>query len=184
MTRTMSFVRRLTMLVALSALGPAYGMEGAEADAATVRATWVRQDLEFTYMPITAIYTCYGFRDKMRWIIEQLGARNLEVTPVGCTKIPKPEPFPGVKIVGEFAAPAPAGASDTFAARAEQVQFRPNRIEGVQDADCELMLQLRDKLFPKLGVKVVKDEMTCVPRRVTPEGLRITVEVLVPAAAQ
>ena len=64
------------------------------------------------------------------------------------------------------------------------MQFRSNRIEGVQDADCELMLQLRDKLFPKLGVKVVKDEMTCMPKRVTPEGLRITVEVLVPAAAQ
>lgn len=184
MTRTMSFVRRLPMLVAFTALGPAYATQTAAAEAATVRATWVSQDLEFTYMPITAIYTCYGFRDKMRWILEQLGARNLEVTPVGCTKIPKPEPFPGVKIVGEFAAPAPAGATDTFAARAKQVEFRPNRIEGVQDTDCELMLQLRDKLFPKLGVKVVRDEMTCVPQRVTPEGLRITVEVLVPATAQ
>lgn len=184
MKRTTSFVRRLAALVALTALGPAYAAETAPADAATVPATWVRQDLEFTYMPITAVYTCYGFRDKMRWILEQLGARNLEVTPSGCTKIPKPEPFPGVKIVGDFAAPAPAGAKDTFAARAKQVVFQPNRIEGVQDADCELMLQLRDKLFPKLGVKVVKDEMTCVPKRVTPESLRITVEVLEPVAAQ
>jgi hypothetical protein len=184
MKRSTSIVRSLATIVALTALGPACAAATAPADAATVRAAWVRQDLEFTYMPITAIYTCYGFRDKMRWILEQLGARNLKVTPSGCTKIPKPEPFPGVKIVGDFAAPAAADARDTFAARSKEVEFRPNRIEGVQDTDCELMLQLRDKLFPKLGVKVVRDEMTCVPQRVTPEGLMITVEVLEPVAAQ
>jgi hypothetical protein len=183
MKRTTAYCWRLALLFAATVAPPVHA-EAPAADAGTVTAVWVEQDFEFTYMPITAIYTCYGFRDKMRWILEQLGARDLQVTPVGCTKIPKPEPFPGVKIVGEFAALAPADATDTFVARAKQVQFSRNRIEGVQDADCELMLQLRDKLFPKLGVKVVRDEMTCVPQRVTPEGLRITVEVLVPVTAQ
>jgi hypothetical protein len=184
MKRTSSSGWRLALLLAATAALPAHAAASA-ANAATVEAVWVEQDIEFTYMPITAIYTCYGFRDKMRWILEQLGARaDLKVTPVGCTRIPKLEPFPGVKIVGAFAAPAPADARDAFPARVKQVEFRPNLIEGVQDADCELMLQLRDKLFPKLGVKVVDDQMTCIPKRVTPEGLRITVEVLEPVAAQ
>jgi hypothetical protein len=182
MKRTTAYCWRLALLLAAT-VAPLVHATPPAADAGTVQAVWVEQDIEFTYMPITAIYTCYGFRDKMRWILEQLGARpGLKVTPYGCTKIPKPEPFPGVKIVGAFAAPAAAGASGAFAARARQVQFRPNQIEGVQDADCELMLQLRDKLFPKLGVKVVRDEMTCIPRRTTPEGLDITVEVLEPVA--
>ena len=41
------------------------------------------------------------------------------------------------------------------------MEFRPNLIEGVQDADCELMLQLRDKLFPKLELVRLT-----IPRRV------------------
>lgn len=178
MKRTSSSCWSSVLLFSVMAAVPAHAATPTT-DAATVEAVWVEQDIQFTYMPITAIYTCYGFRDKMRWILEQLGARaDLKVTPYGCTRIPQVEPFPGVKIVGAFAAPAAAGAKGAFQAQARQVEFRSNRIEGVQDADCELMLQLRDKLFPKLGVKVVKDEMTCVPGRVTPEGLRITVEVL------
>ena len=184
MKRNPSRVRRLALFAAITALAPGFASASAEAGDATVQATWVRQDLEFTYMPLTAIYTCYGFRDKMRWILEQLGARDLKVTPSGCTKIPKPEPFPGVKIVGAFPAAAAPGTADTFAARPRLVEFRPNQIEGVQDGDCELMTQVRDKLFPKLGVKVVRDELTCIPKRVTPESVRITVEVLGPVDAQ
>ena len=184
MKRTTSFVRRLAAVGAVTVLVPAAAAETGAADAGTVEAAWVQQDLEFTYMPITAVYTCYGFRDKMRWILEQLGARDLEVKPSGCTKIPRPEPFPGVKITGRFPAPAAPGAADTFVARPKLVEFRPNEIEGVQNGDCELMIQLRDKLFPKLGVKVVRDELTCIPKRVTPESVRMTVEVLEPVGAQ
>mgnify|MGYP001765787444 CR=1 FL=1 len=183
MKLTSAYCWRLALFLAAALAAPVHAAPQA-ADAGTVNAVWVEQDIEFTYMPITAIYTCYGFRDKMRWILEQLGARDLEVKPSGCTKIPRPEPFPGVKIVGRFAAPAAPGAADTFVARPKLVEFRPNEIEGVQNGDCELMIQLRDKLFPKLGVKVVRDELTCIPKRVTPESVRMTVEVLEPVDAR
>ena len=183
MKRTAAYCWRLALFLAAAVAAPVHAAAPA-ADADTVRAVWVEHDIEFTYMPITAIYTCYGFRDKMRWILEQLGARDLKVTPSGCTKIPRPEPFPGVKFVGRFPAPAAPDAADTFAARPKLVEFRPNEIEGVQNGDCELMMQLRDKLFPKLGVKVVQDELTCIPKRVTPESVRMTVEVLEPVDAK
>ena len=81
---------------------------------------------------------------------------------------------------------ATAEATAQFAAQLSSAsQFRGSPIGPVQHGDCELMEQLAEAAVPaQLGVKVVKDEMTCVPQRVTPEGLRITVEVLVPVTAQ
>ena len=53
----------------------------------------------------------------------------------------------------------------------------------LQDGDCDLMEQLRDQVFEPFGVKVVEDDLRCVPRQVTIGAVRMTVEVLEPVPA-
>lgn len=183
--------------------------------AATVNAVWVEHKVGFTYMPLTSYYSCDGLRDKVRWILNQLGARpDFKVKSRGCVNLQGPEAFPGVEIVAALPAAATpelleelaAGASKRqlaaratgkpdpvaeataqFPARVKRVEFVSGRttLYDLQDGDCELMEQLvRNDVFGKLGAKVVDSQTRCVPGQVPLGAVRMTVEVLEPAAAQ
>lgn len=182
------------------------------ATAATVDAVWVERELTFTYMPLTSYYSCDGLRDKVRWILKELGARpGFKVSSRGCMEAQGPEVFPGVKIVAAFpveATPevlaglasdaskrqlaaraagkpeAVAEATAQFPARVRRVEFRSSgSINELRDGDCELIEQLRDRAFGPLGIKVIEDRLHCVPRQVTIGAVRMTVEVLEPVPA-
>lgn len=163
-------------MVALGCALPAIAaVEGAApaADAAdTVEAVWVERQLSFSYMPLTTYYSCEGLRGKMRWLLEELGARpGFTVRTRGCVEVQGPELFPGVEIVAAFAAPATpevlaqvaadaarrqlaaraagrpdpeAQATARFPARTRTVEFRSERtaLARLQDGDCELVEQL------------------------------------------
>jgi len=187
----------------------------ATADAAqTVNAVWVQRELTFTYMPRTSYYSCDGLRDKVSWLLKQLGARpDFKVVSRGCIKAQGAEVFPGVKIVAAFPAeatpellaslaseaskrelearvggkPAPvAEATAQFPARVKRVDLRSSASSSnmLQDGDCELFEQLRDQVFGPLGVKVVADQMHCVPRQISLGAVRLSVEVLEPVPAE
>jgi hypothetical protein len=200
------------LLWALPALAAAQAAPSADG-AATVDAVWVEREVTFTYMPLTSYYSCDGLRDKVRWILTQLGARpGFKVTSRGCIEVQGPEVFPGVKIVAGFPAaatpellarladeaskralaaratgkPEPvAEATARFPARVRRVEFRSggSSLDALQDGDCELMEQLRDRAFGTLGVQVVEDRIHCVPRQVSIGAVRMTVEVLEPVPA-
>jgi hypothetical protein len=140
--------------------------------AATVNAVWVERKVNFTYMPLTSYYSCDGLRDKVRWILKELGAKpGFKVTSRGCIQVQGPEVFPGVEIVADMPAavtpelleqlaaeaserqlaaratgkPDPvAEATAQFPARVKRVEFESSRstLDDLQDGDCELMEQL------------------------------------------
>jgi hypothetical protein len=140
--------------------------------AATVASVWVEHKVNFTYMPLTSYYSCDGLRDKVRWILKELGARpGFKVKSRGCVELQGPEVFPGVEITAAFPAAATpellgqlageasrrqlaaraagkpdpvAEATAQFPARARLVEFTSGRasLNALQDGDCELMEQL------------------------------------------
>lgn len=200
----------LCVLPALAATGAATpSADGA----ATVDAVWVERELTFTYMPLTSYYSCDGLRDKVRWVLTELGARpGFKIVSRGCIEVQGPEVFPGVRVVAAFPAaatpellarlageaskralaaraagkPEPvAEATATFPARARRVEFKSggSSAHALQDGDCELMEQLRDRAFGTLGVTVIEDRIHCVPRQVSIGAVRMTVEVLEPVPA-
>jgi hypothetical protein len=162
----------VTALCALPLVAAAQADAPAPEANAPVSAVWVERQLRFTYMPLTSYYSCDGLRDKVRWILKELGARpGFRVTSRGCTELQGPEPFPGVEIVaalpvaatpelleqlaGEAAKrqlaaratgkPDPVTeATAQFPARTKRVEFSSGRssLEDLQDGDCELMEQL------------------------------------------
>lgn len=140
--------------------------------ATAVNAVWVEHQVSFTYMPLTSYYSCDGLRDKVRWILRELGARpGFKVKARGCIEMQGPELFPGVEIVAAFPAEATPDlleqlaaeaskrqlaaratgrpdpvteATAQFPARVRRVEFQSGTttLSGLQNGDCELMEQL------------------------------------------
>jgi hypothetical protein len=175
-----------------------------------VSALWIEHELTFIYAGFTSYYSCLGLRDKVRTVLEQLGARpGFKVTARSCMNGQGPEWSPSVRIVAAFPAEATpelvaelaAGqperelaarasgkpmveATAQFPARWKRVEFRSGRLGDIQDGDCELMDQLRREVFGRIGVRVIEAEATCVPRQVTLGAVRMTVEVLEPVPSR
>jgi hypothetical protein len=170
------------LCLVLPALASAQQVAPSADAAATVNAAWVEHDLQFTFMGITAYYSCDGMRDKVRWILEQLGARpGFKLTTRGCPRANGPETAPGLRIVAALPAAASPGTAGEFPARPRRVQFRSSFTSNdLQDGDCELMEQLRDKVFVPMGAKLVEDNTRCVPHQEVIGAVDMTLEVLEP----
>jgi hypothetical protein len=173
-----------------------------------VNAVWIEREIQLSYMAVTSFYSCDGLRDKVAWVLKELGARpDFKVKSRACVRTSGPEVMPAVTIVAampveatpavlaelasgaakrELAARATGQAAPEseataqFPARVRRVEFKSSTIGRLQDGDCELIEQLRDQVMVPLGLKIVEDEMRCVPRQVSPGAVRLTVEVLEP----
>ena len=42
----------------------------------TVKAIWIAREVEFTYYSTTSLYYCDGLREKVKWVMKQLGATD------------------------------------------------------------------------------------------------------------
>lgn len=162
-----------------------------------VYAVWVEKNIEFTYMGFTSFYSCDGLRDKLRWVLEEIGARpGFKVTVVGCINT-GPDRMPHARITAAMPQPATpellaelakepsqrdqaAPPISQFPARTRQVEFKDDPLDHIEDGDCELVEQLRDNVFIPLGARVVEDHMSCTPRQLNLGGVRLTIEVLEP----
>jgi len=206
----------VTAFIAMATLGSPPGAMSQETGPAeagpAVDAVWMEREIFMTYMAFTSFYSCRGLRDKVTWVIEQLGARpGFSVTTRGCVEVTGPEVMPAVRIVAalpvaatpevlaelasgsakrELAAratgqaPPEAGGTDRFRAVARRVEFVSRPGGPLEDGDCELIEQLRDHVMVPLGAKIIESGMRCVPRQVRPGAVRLTVEVLQPVPAQ
>ena len=201
----------------LVAFGSARGAAAAAAEAGAaagpvVDAVWVEREIFVTYMAFTSYFSCEGLREKVRWVLKELGARQgFTVTTRGCVRLSGPEVMPGVRIVAalpveatpEVLAELASGASKRelesratgkalaepeatarFPARPRRVEFRSQMNGPLQDGDCELIEHLRDKLMVPLGARIIEDGVRCVPRQVSLGAVRLTVEVLQPLPEQ
>lgn len=196
------------LALAIAASAQAQGQEGATAadDPAAVSAVWIERDVTLHYMGFTSYYSCEGLRGQVRRILQELGAQpGFKVTARNCIKQSGPEWTPSVRIVAalpveatpevlaELASDAskrelvarvqgksPDDAAAQFPARPRRVEFVSGGMSFLQDGDCELMEQMRDRVFGPLGVKVIESSIRCVPRQVSIGSIRMTVEVLEP----
>jgi hypothetical protein len=205
----MNSSRRVTVaaLVVTTVLSGAWPVARSRADpvtepagsgtAATVPAVWLGHEASFVYMGQTTYYTCHGLRDKVRYILEQVGARrdDLKVL-VSCTATGVGvETMPRVQIKATLPAAAtpellqqlrddpkrelvarvrgegsPDLATEQFPAVRKVVQFDGTRASRVEDGDCELLESLVARVFPELGVGVVEGSRLQCVRHALPIG--------------
>jgi hypothetical protein len=209
-----SIVLSATLCVLSLAPTPGLRAQATAADAAapTRSAVWVEKELTLAYMGFTSYYSCEGLRSKLRFILDEIGARpGHEVRMTGCIEMTGPERMPGARIVAALpveatpevlaqleseaakrelvarstgkADAAGDAATAQFPARPRLVEFRGRPGGRLEDGDCELIEQVRDRILVPLGARVVDDGLRCAPRSVSPGSLRLTVEVLEPVPA-
>jgi hypothetical protein len=167
--------------------------EDAGEESPSVEAFWNAYEFDFAYQGFTTHYSCDGLRDKVRYMLEQIGAREgFKVRARGCGMNGGPTRFPRVRITaalpmaattanlaelekdadrreliarvrGESADLAEVGSR--FAARVEVVHLASKGSRRLDAGDCELLEQVRDHLLPKLGLEVKGDDLNCIPHQ-------------------
>jgi hypothetical protein len=171
-----------------------------------VKAVWQVQEIFLSYVGYTTFYSCDSFKDKVRSMVETLGAHESSmVATAGCTELTGPERFPGARLI--LATPR-AATPEVLAANAKdekrpallaklQRKGKPALDAGEFDAvrkvvalnikepgsltgagDCELVEHIRDKVVTKLDARIVKDEVSCTPHQATVGNRKLQVEVL------
>lgn len=193
----------------LAGLGTAAPAPDAAPPPGTVPAIWIEQKVSFNYFATTTHYSCDGLRDKIRWILRQLGVLDgSRVTVRSCDHSRGPRLAPLVRI--ELVVPQRvtpellATLADSrsrrellarvrnerfvvgnteaqFPARTRRVAFDDDAWRSrIQPGDCELLAQLRDKVFVPLGMNIVEDRINCSPGHVVRGSIDIDLEVLEP----
>jgi hypothetical protein len=204
------------LLAVVAALGMGFGDARSQpADEAPVtgtppvKAVWVEHKQFFTYFGDTTYYSCHGLRDKVRYILEQAGARDLAVT-ASCMEAAGHgvEAMPGVRIKAYFAREATPellqqiadsaaereliarvrgrsdladDASAQFAAAWHRVEFEGGRRGRIANGDCELLEQLARQVLEPAGIRVSGDtRLGCVRHGVPIRAVRLVLETLQP----
>jgi hypothetical protein len=184
--------RKLLYALLASALtvGPAGAVAAGSSDQPAESATpakWAPRKLHFSYVAYTAYYSCDGFRDQVKSILQQLGAGDdLVVKSRGCTRLEGPEPFPGVDAT--FSVLEPAGGagyqgaanSQNVAARWDSVTINSDTTRRTNEGACELIEQVKKWVLPLFTTRNLSFSSDCFPHTTTLAGARMSVEVLRP----
>jgi hypothetical protein len=195
------------VLLGLVAGSTARAEVGSTAAAPPVQAVWVEHDVNFTYVGRTTYYSCDGLRDKVRYILEQVGARKKDLkVNVGCFNTSGVEFMPHVRIhavmptpatpevLAQLATEAPKreliarvkgsgegtdAATAQFPATWNRVVFDGGRNYRVADGDCELFEQMVREVFVPLGVRVAPEtRLTCLHHDIATGAVLVKVDRL------
>jgi len=211
MTIRSTYSRYLAVFVfAIAQMAPAYAHAANEqsAERTTEQAIWRVQEIYFAYFGLTTHYSCDGLRDRVRFMLSELGVQeSSHVQIAGCTDLSGPAYNPSVRIILAYPVAATddnikAAAQD--AKRAELVATLKRRSKSKLEfglepydaerlnvvllskaqtptsasGDCELLEQIRDHVIKPMGGTIVKDELRCIPYQGTAGNSRLTAEVL------
>jgi hypothetical protein len=212
------FTRAAGLLLAVAGVGlvpaPAAWAQASAADSAqpgevrpaTVNAVWAEREFSFTYMGMGTYYSCDGLRNKIEYLLEQVGARKDPKVIVSCFDTGAVEQLPMARI--RVAVPVEAtperlaelasdqsrrelvgrvqgngAAVDTataqFPAERRVVEFEGRRGKRIEDSDCELLEQLLKQVLMPLGVRELPgSSLQCTPKQSQFGAVRLKLESL------
>jgi hypothetical protein len=155
--------------------------------------TWQNHETELDYMGFTTTYSCDGLQTKLELLLRQLGARqDAKVNAFGCDRgFGAPSRFARATLkfatlqpdTATAAATAVAGASPAVLGSWRQVELAPHRPFGLEDGDCELMEQFRDKVLPLFATRALQNRTQCVPHQDTGGPFSLQLQVFAPVRA-
>jgi hypothetical protein len=173
---------------------------------AAVNAVWAEREFSFTYMGMGTYYSCDGLRNKIQYLLEQVGARRKPKVIVSCFDTGAVEHLPMARI--RVAVPVEAtperlaelasdqsrrelvgrvqgngAAVDTataqFPAEWRVVAFDGRRGKRIEDSDCELLDQLMPQVLKPLGVRELPgSSLQCTPKQSQFGAVNLKLEAL------
>lgn len=174
------------------------GLEAAK----IVPAVWKQQDVTFYFHSFSVFYSCQSLEDKVERLLAALGAtQGTKVRVSGCegshiARMPylridlvsPVEVTPEVQadlnatrsqreLVARVNPKRPLQGSEPFPAQWRKVALTRGKLN-LEPGDCELIEQLKRNVLPMLAVRVVKDDLSCMPDQLTWGQPRLEVEAL------
>ena len=153
-----------------------------------VEAVWKVQSLSFAYSGYATVYSCDALLDKVRGILQSLGARDtLRIRSMGCTDmvthgrmeitlespvVATPESIEALttydskqELVARVRNEHLASAEDVqrFPAAWKTISMTRDRSLKLGPSDCELVEQLRRDVLPHMSIRVEYDRLRCSP---------------------
>jgi hypothetical protein len=200
-------IKILPLLAAMSLLPlGALAEEPVHADQGVVKAVWKPLQVDFFYQSFTTFYTCDGLRGRLRKLLLAAGvrAKDLKISVTGCSSSNEVTRSPFVRL--EFAAAVEATeqniaeiekeratrdlkarvrsekpeTNEPFDAYWKDVSFSRGKLD-IEAGECELVEELNKKVFPKIGVKVLKQDVNCTPNQISLGQPRLEVQALTKA---
>ena len=178
-------LRAAASALALAAMQAAGAVDAPPAPAtpATAEAThWQKVPLDFSYTGSTTLYSCAGIEDKVRLLLEALGARaDARVIASGCDAGPQMHVSRFAFLRGEFHVLAPcagATAEETVQALWQPVEIRANRPFAVGEGDCELIEQMKPVIEKAFALRDANYVTRCVPNSVSPYSFSVKAQAL------
>jgi hypothetical protein len=178
------FVSRLASAAAATTLLAAVPSLATAQD--SVAAVWVPKHVQFVYQAFTSYYSCDGLRDKIRSMLQKLGAQDLKVEQYACTNLSGPSIFPGVRVNMRVLVPASSAdaakeknAGPPVQAHWKNVVLMPANASLNEQGDCELIEQFKETFLPLFTTRDVKYQSDCIPHEIT-LGTHLSAEVLMP----
>jgi hypothetical protein len=170
-----------------------------------VQAIWKAQELTFYFQSFTTFYSCSSLEAKVKRVLVAVGAdKEMKIRTRGCTMSHEITKMPFVEITllspveatpeelaeldktrshRELVARVrgdskQAEISETqFPAQWKRVSLSRGKLN-LEPGDCELIEQLKKKVFPKLAIRMVDDRVECVPNQISMTQPRLVVDVL------
>ena len=176
--------RQLAALTAVAVLSCAAAWANPQPEATAgsggETAAWAQKELTFTYQGHTTKYTCDGLRDKMRYILLELGARqDIQVRNFGCLRMAQPELTPGVSIRMNVLQPAGEHGGAAVPAHWKMIDVLARRDPIDAAADCELLGQIKQEVLPLFATRNVDYRSTCQYKQLLVGATRLKAQVLV-----
>ena len=170
-----------------------------------VQAIWKPQEVSFTFQSFTTFYSCSSLESKVKRILTAVGGNpDMRLRTRGCLSPHEIARMPHVQIELVSAVEATPEAlaerdknrstrdlvarvrgktkeveelEQPFPAQWKEVSLSRGKLY-LEPGDCELVEQLKDKVFPKLGIKVVDDGVSCVPNQASLGQPKLVVQAL------
>lgn len=169
-------------------------------EATAIEAVWYPQELRYSYSGFTTAYDCDAAERRIKNILLALGAhpetkvrasgcrpnrpaRHFFVTittatPVAATQAPASPGKSEQELLRRMGVKA-AISSEAFPAAWKTVELSRDRALDLKPGDCELMEGLRNHVLPKLSVRVLADQVRCVPKQLDATTPELTVSALI-----
>jgi hypothetical protein len=165
------------LLSSLGTHGSSGQTQAAAADPAeSVASTWQHHKTSFTYSGFTSAYTCDGLAERVRQMLELLGARKgVSVTAGACPGGPS-TPSHMIIVDVDFYSLAPAvtpaagaasDASSTVNAQWRPIKFLPHSPGYMGAGDCELLQSMKDFINKNFTLRDLEYRTDCFPNTVS-----------------
>lgn len=142
---------------------------------ATTPAVWTPHAILVDLDKLPKRYSCDQLWYKFRAVLLSIGARpGMTITPFYCDS-----PSPSVELLFSIPQAVRTPFADLEASN-NTITLEPGHPAPLDSADCELLRQIKDGLFPELPLHVMSFRLACEAPQTTHVNFRVTVQAFTP----